>query len=208
MNNAKTHNPSVKQRLKGTHADFAMLGLAVLVIAIITLLDFPVQMQAWSALIIAVMTGSCVGYALHTNYRVRSITQASEKVRDAYPTILAFLLVIFGFLSSSVFAAVIVSQLDPSETITGWGAHVHRWSFQNFDSFPGNLRTVKLRLKSISGIDTNCNYSSRVKVTAYDGNLTAYVAPEQDITSSYADYIFDFSSYHIPLAGAESMGSG
>ena len=90
MDNAKTHNPSVKQRQKGTHADFAMLGLAVLAVAITTLLGFPVQTQAWIALVIAVMTGSCVGCASHTNYRVRSITQASEKARDAYPTLLHF----------------------------------------------------------------------------------------------------------------------
>lgn len=94
MNNAQTHNSSVKPQQKGTHANFAILTLAVLVIAITTLLDSPAQTQAWIALIIAVMTGSCVGYASHTHYRGRSITHASKKARNAYPT----LLFIFFFL--------------------------------------------------------------------------------------------------------------
>ena len=88
MNNAQTHNPNVKQQQKGTHADFTMWALGVLVIASTTLLDSPVQTQGWSALIIAIMTGSCVGYASHTHCRIRSITQSSEKARNAYPTLL------------------------------------------------------------------------------------------------------------------------
>lgn len=88
MNNAQTHNSSVKPQQKGTHTGFAMLGLGMLIMAITTLLDSLAQPQAWIALIIAVMTGSCVGYASHTDDRVRRITQASEKVRNAYPTLL------------------------------------------------------------------------------------------------------------------------
>jgi uncharacterized membrane protein YqgA involved in biofilm formation len=88
MNNAQTHNQSVNPQQKGTRTLFAMFGLAVLTVAIAMLLDSPAQPQAWFALIIAVMTGSCAGYASHTNYRVRSITQAPEKARNAYPTLL------------------------------------------------------------------------------------------------------------------------
>jgi uncharacterized membrane protein YqgA involved in biofilm formation len=101
MDNAKTHNPSVKQRQKGTHANSMVWALGMLAVAIITLLGSPAQTQAWIALIIAIMTGSCVGYASHTNYRVCSITQASEKARKAYPTLLLFFISLFTIVSQN-----------------------------------------------------------------------------------------------------------